>query len=256
MKVATVYDAKKGANRLAGVIALTTMRLPKDVKQGAGAPAAAGAAAAPRTVKDLPPSHDLLSAVETDNLRGAYILMLAVAPKYRRNRIATDLLQAGVRAVVSTAEPGMAANVNTRAVFVHVPRGDDIAETFFDTADFTRLGYVPKFWEESGTDAVVWAKAFHDSELAAFVPQGGEELANLADRNLKRLRPRCPRWVMTIACQFGLPLGIVGLLFLISYALVLLGPLRGISSKYMAHEGAQYNVDEYVDEDDAGGVEL
>jgi ribosomal protein S18 acetylase RimI-like enzyme len=252
MKVATVYDAKSGGNRLAGVIALTTMKLPKSTPATAAAQRGAGAAAPARSVNDLPPSYDLLSTVETDALRGAYILMLAVAPKYRRNHIGTDLLQSGVRAVVSTAEAGMQGNINTRVVFVHVPRGSESAENFYDTSDFSRLGYVPKFWAASGTDAVVWAKAFHESELATFVVKEGQELADLSDRNLKRLTPRCPKWAMTLACQFGLPLGIVGVLFIISYALVLLGPLRGISSKYMERAGeGSVNVDEYVDEDGA-----
>ncbi len=46
----------------------------------------------------------------------------------------------------------------------------------------------------------------------------------------------------------------MGILFIISYLLVLLGPLRGISSRYMKDEGPSFNIDEYVEDD--SNVEL
>lgn len=152
-------------------------------------------------------------------------------------------------------------------MFAHAPRGDFSAEEFFNARDFTMLGVVPRFWgsedadgggasgaagSSSSGDAVVWARTFHDGTLVTFPLAKGESLANLSLPSLKPVQPRCPRWVTTIACQFGLPLGIVGILFAISYILVLLGPLRGISGKYMKDE-ASVAVEDYVD-DGAGDL--
>lgn len=40
---------------------------------------------------------------------------------------------------------------------------------------------------------------------------------------------RMPPWARLLCLQFGLPIGLVVALFLVSYALVLAGPLQGIS---------------------------
>jgi hypothetical protein len=155
---------------------------------------------------------------------------------------------------------------------MHVPMDDEPspADEFLSYMDFTPLGYIPNFWPGAGgrdggaagagaggAAAVVWAKAFHSGELARFPKPKGTKLADLTTPGLERVKPRCPRWASALACQFGLPIAIVALLFAISYALVLLGPLRGISSRYMkGADGPAYaSLDDYVEEED-GSAEL
>jgi hypothetical protein len=121
LKVATVVDAG-GAVRLAGVIALTTMLLLKKPAAATGAGAAASSTT-PSTGRDLPPSHDLLEAVDAST-RGAYVLLLAVLPRYRRNGLGADLLAAAISDVVSIAEPTRAVeNGSTHVVSRPRPAG-------------------------------------------------------------------------------------------------------------------------------------
>jgi len=104
MKVATVIDSQQRV-RLAGVIALTTMKLKKPETSTTAV-----------TNRGLVPNHDLVEVVD-DNTRGAYILLLAVLPKYRRNEIGHDLLREAVSEVVSIADSRRAVeNGNTHVV--------------------------------------------------------------------------------------------------------------------------------------------
>jgi ribosomal protein S18 acetylase RimI-like enzyme len=235
IKCATVPGPAEGdKRRLAGAIVLHTLSL--------------AAMAEAKTKEEGKPmlSFDLLDKPYPGS-QGAYVLALGVLPKYRRNHIASDLLHRGVQDALTEAK--------VQVVFLHAPRGNDVVDTLFDGMSFVRFGYVPGFYAAAGgkADASLWAAPFHHGQLASYAPQvKGEEL-NLAGE-MKRAK-RAPKWVTDCALQFGLPICIVALLFVISYVLVLLGPLRGISNKYMDNGAAPYEgVD--VSEYEEGGDDL
>lgn len=131
-------------------------------------------------------------------------------------------------------------------VFLHTRRGNVVNDAFYDDLNFTPLGYVPSFYgklaDKDGAagdddakpsgDATVWAAAFHNAQLVSYVKNKGETEVNLSDPALKKAK-KTPKWVIDCGLQFGLPICVVAVLFAVSYALVLLGPLRGISRKYI-----------------------
>jgi hypothetical protein len=137
--------------------------------------------------------------------------------------------------------PSMPSRPPLFQVFLHSVRGDRKLAAFYDDLNFTNMGYVPSFYQGK-TDATVWASGFHGGELVSYPrPAAGEEV-NLGDPELKRAK-KTPKWVIDCALQFGLPIGIVAILFAISYGLVLLGPLRGISQRYIKDGGGLGAVD-------------
>ena len=83
-------------------------------------------------------------------------------------------------------------------------------------------------------DASVYAFAFIQGQLAEYqltTETSGENawgLPNLLDEKLARVK-KTPKWLVDCGIQFGLPLCFIIVLFLVSYGLVLLGPLKGIS---------------------------
>ncbi len=285
MKIATVFDHKIKKNRLAGVLAVTTMKL-KRAEEGAAAQRNA-----------LLPPQGLVETVD-NNTRAAYLLLFAVAPAYRRNNIGSQLIHDTLREVVSTAAGMPLENGSTHVVswtcravgrgtevcciassrvcltppfdtvfcfpfsqaFVHVPSGERAAEGFFSFHNFVPMGRVPAFFpgDKGKIEATLWATPFHSGELVSYertpVEKAAGILPDLSKEDVKVAKPRCPRWLSTICLQFGLPIGIVGLLFIISYALVLLGPLRGISGKYIKGEDG-VAVDQYVEEEEDTLVE-
>lgn len=114
MKVATVVDGE-GRTRLAGAIALTTMKL-KAPETPSSTASSSSSSTNNKNNRGLLPSHELLEQVD-NNTRGAYILLLAVYPKYRHNEIGHDLLREAVSEIVSIADSRRAVeNGNTQVV--------------------------------------------------------------------------------------------------------------------------------------------
>lgn len=121
-----------------------------------------------------------------------------------------------------------------------------MANSFYEDAGYTLMGEIPEYYSlkvegvdgkvrEAKEAAHVWARPFHDGVLAVYQPTKageGKSIINLADPELKRVK-KMPQWMVDCGFQFLLPLCIVAILFVISYVLVLLGPLKGISRKYM-----------------------
>ena len=117
--------------------------------------------------------------------------------------------------------------------FAFAPRGDAASRDFFeDRHNFKEFGFVPDF-RGSGRAYSLWAQPFHNGALAEYAKAAGDDLPNLAAGTaLVRVR-HTPKWLVELGLQFGLPVLIVILLFGVSYLLVWLGPLKGISTKYM-----------------------
>lgn len=208
-KVAAVVAIDQG--HLVGAVVLSTMNVLEARKKPEGA--------------EAPLPFDLLTT-QTKDTKAAYVLMLGVMGKYRRAGIGTELLFHGMRALLE--------DKTVQACFLHSRANDEALAHFYEENSFAKMGLVPAHYtiSEKKVDAVVWARAFHDNELVAYQPPAKGQLPNLKDPKLQRAR-RTPKWVWDCFLQFGLPLLVVFLLFAISYALVLLGPLRGISSKYI-----------------------
>jgi hypothetical protein len=180
---------------------------------------------------------DLLEKIE-ENTLGAQVVILSVVKKFRRNGIASLLLNACMQEVLSQTPC-------VPVVFAYAPRGDEVMESFFNECHkFTEFGFIKDFKEKQ--DYSLWAQEFHDGSLACYHPVAGDVLPDLFDAELKRKRP-VPKWVVDLGLQFGLPVLVVVVLFGISYFLVWLGPLKGISSKYM--NGPQIDVLEDENED-------
>ncbi len=119
MKVATVVDIE-GKTRLAGAIALTTMKLKVPDTPSSSSSASSSSSTNTRNNRGLLPSHELVEQVD-NNTRGAYILLLAVYPKYRHNEIGHDLLREAVSEVVSIADSRRAVeNGNTHVVSIEL----------------------------------------------------------------------------------------------------------------------------------------
>lgn len=134
--------------------------------------------------------------------------------------------------------------------FLHCDASDEVSNGFYLDAGYDLLGELPDYYtfkvkgEDGGVvdikaAAHVWARPFNDGALCRYdatKDDKGHELVNLAAPELKRTK-RLPKWMVDCGFQFILPLCIVATLFLVSYALVLLGPLKGISRKYMKGAG-------------------
>jgi len=119
--------------------------------------------------------------------------------------------------------------------FLHTPESDTGACAFFEDTGFVSFGRVPNHYSQQikGSPAArVYARPFHDGELAQYQEQKGSAIVDLTSPHLARVK-KTPKWVRDLFCQFLLPIGLVAALFGISYILVLAGPLRGISSKFM-----------------------
>jgi ribosomal protein S18 acetylase RimI-like enzyme len=173
--------------------------------------------------KQLP--FDLLAGAPEPGAAVACVLLLAVGPTYRRLGVGSQLLQEGLGAAVG-GTPGV------RAAFLMCRAGDAAAHAFYCggcALPFAVLGRWPGYYPlEGGADASVLALPFKGAELAEFE---GVPPANLLDPAVKRKR-RMPAWQRTLLLYYVLPFAALALLFALSYALVALGPLRGISGPH------------------------
>jgi ribosomal protein S18 acetylase RimI-like enzyme len=181
-------------------------------------------AAASGPGKQLP--FDLLARPEPgDAVAG--VLLLAVGPTFRRLGVGSQLLQEGLGAAAG-------ATPRLRAVFLMHRAADEAARAFYCggcALPFAEVGRWPGHYELPGgarEDASVVAMALHGAELAEFEGAAGGGAVNLLDPALKRKR-RMPAWQRDLLLFYVLPFCAVALLFAVSYALVALGPLRGIS---------------------------
>ena len=153
------------------------------------------------------------------------VLLLAVLPRYRRMRIGSELVTSALSAVALN-------DPHVKIAFLHARAGDGEAAAFYEENDFVRLGVIPASYNIDGTPtaAALWVRAlaYRDARLVVYeAPRGGGPI-DLSSPTLKRYKP-LPKWVRDLLLHFVLPSLVVALLFLICYALVLLGPLRGIS---------------------------
>ena len=172
--------------------------------------------------KQLP--FDLLAAPEA-GAAVACVLLLAVGPTYRRMGVGSQLLQEGLGAAAG-GTPAL------RAAFLMCRADDDAAHAFYCggcALPFSLLGRWPRHYAPE--DASVLALALNGAELAEFeAPRGGGPV-DLLDPSLKRRR-RLPAWQRDLLLYYVAPFCAVALLFAVCYALVVLGPLQGISGPH------------------------
>lgn len=128
--------------------------------------------------------------------------------------------------------------------FLHTNASEQGVNDFYWENEFECLGVVPKYYTVDGqpVDAKVWVRAFHNAQVAVYKPQVKGQPVDLTQKPLTKPW-RLPGWMWTLFLQFGLPLCCVGALFAISYLLVLLGPLKGISSRFIKDEGGDFSAD-------------
>jgi hypothetical protein len=132
---------------------------------------------------------------------------------------------------------------------------DEKVSEFYTENEFDRIGVLPQYYTIDGkkVDASVWVRAFHRAQTVIYKPQVQGQPVDLSVRPLTKPW-RLPGWLWTLFLQFGLPICCVALLFAVSYLLVLFGPLRGISNKYIKEDSPIYEDDEEY-EVGAGGDE-
>jgi hypothetical protein len=184
-------------------------------------------AAASGVGKQLP--FDLLAA-PAPGATVACVLLLAVGPTYRRMGVGSQLLHEGVTA----ADAG---SPSLHAVFLMCRAGDAGVRAFYAggcALPFAEVGVWPGHYSLEGgarEDACVLALPLREAELTEFEPASSGGVVNLLDPALARKR-RMPAWQRDLLLYYVLPFSVVALLFLVSYALVVLGPLRGISGPH------------------------
>lgn len=175
-------------------------------------------------------AFDLLDA-PAPGAAAAYVMQLGVLPAYRRRGIAKELVFEALRRMIEE-------DPKIDVAFAHALAEDEGAVAFLDDAGFSKFGLVRGHFhvkdadtgDDVAADAIVFARPFHDAELARYAKPAGAELVDLSAPGLAKVR-RAPKWAVNCGLQFILPLAIVAALFGVSYVLVLLGPLRGISGR-------------------------
>jgi ribosomal protein S18 acetylase RimI-like enzyme len=197
----------------------------------------------------------LLQGQAEDSL-GVYVLLLAVWPRYRRLGVGSELMF-----LATAAAAGQEPRV--KAAFLHARAKDAGAAAFHAANGFVALGRLPRYYtalsgkqpsssadssaDSSGAspggaeDAVLFVRPLRDAELMQFAVQapaagaGSGSAPALPDLSDPALKPvwKAPKWAMDLCLHFVLPISAVGLLFLLCYALVLLGPLKGISGLHL-----------------------
>lgn len=119
---------------------------------------------------------------------------------------------------------------------VYAPSGSGALNEFWESVHFSPYGKIPRYFQTASgpVDAIVWLTVLNGKELIEYVnpDPDPEALVDLSSPTLLSLRKKhMPKWLRDFLLQFVLPFGVVGLVFLISYLLVLFGPLKGISSE-------------------------
>lgn len=143
-------------------------------------------------------------------------------------------------------------------IFAYAPADDVASANFFDDVHFTKFGVLPRYFKRRTDDAPVagdkyegvdpttaalWVSVLRGNELVEYKRpaaaagsrrRGDDEEGDLdlTTPDIAKLRvKRMPKWLRDILLQFLLPIGIVGVIFIVSYLLVVLGPLEGIGEK-------------------------
>jgi hypothetical protein len=161
---------------------------------------------------------------------GAHVLLLAVGlPPYRRRGIGSELLARGLEGALRAC-PALAPRV--RLAFLTCPAAQ---APFYEASHFHCLGVLPGHYPEAyrapgtdGTAAVMLLQLCPEAQLAEYEPQAPGAPPNLLHPQLAPRRRMAP-WLQALLMYYVLPALAVALLFGVCYALVLLGPLRGIS---------------------------
>jgi hypothetical protein len=160
----------------------------------------------------------------------AHVLLLAVGlPPYRRRGIGSELLLRGLEGALRAC-PSHSALV--KLALLTCPQAQ---APFYAANHFTLLGLLPGHYPPSyrapgsdGSAGIMAMPLSAGAELVQYVPQTKGQPPNLADPALKPRRSMQP-WLASLLAYYVLPVCAVVLLFLICYALVVLGPLKGIS---------------------------
>ena len=162
---------------------------------------------------------------------GAHVLLLAVGlPPYRRRGIGSELLARGLEGALRAC-PALAPSVRLAFLTCAAEQAP-----FYQASSFRRLGVLPGHYPPAyraspasdGTAAVMLLALCPRAELAEYQPQAAGQPPNLLHERLAPRRRMQP-WLQTLLLYYVLPTAAVALLFALCYALVLLGPLRGIS---------------------------
>ena len=117
---------------------------------------------------------------------------------------------------------------------MHTLADDAGSNALYEAMNFTQMGIVRDYYKIDGKprDAFVWAQAYNPKhQLVQYLPPDAdpEGVADLLNpRAVPKPKRRFPPWAVSCFLNFGLPILVVFVMFLISYALVLLGPLRGL----------------------------
>lgn len=162
----------------------------------------------------------------------AYVMLLAVDRGARREGIATELVWRGVRALVQQQLP-------IGAVFLHTLADELAGNELYESMHYTLLGAVPGHYSIDGVarDAHVWALALGGGALCEYAPAAPGGVPDLTRAALVHAR-RTPPWVRAVCLQLVLPVAAVVVMFVISYALVVSGPLRGVSRRMRGLAGS------------------
>lgn len=133
-------------------------------------------------------------------------------------------------------------------IFCHTKADETAANALYRTAGFSCIGRVPQHYTIDGKqhDAHVWVLAMQGSFPVTYKRPAPGQLPDLSDAaRLEAVRVfRLPPFARTLLMQFGLPILGVVLLYAVSYALVVLGPLKGISGDDTTTSGGD-DGDEY-----------
>jgi hypothetical protein len=118
--------------------------------------------------------------------------------------------------------------------YCHTIRGNAAGNGLYESLRFSRLGVVLGHFPINGKihDGVVWAQALNGHELIEYGPADGDpvDLATADAVLQRRIASRIPKWQRDCFLQFVLPFLVLTVLFSLSYALVLIGVLKGIGS--------------------------
>jgi hypothetical protein len=152
----------------------------------------------------------------------ACVLIVVVGERYRRLGIGSELLTAGL-AAVALPDPKVCAS------FLHARADDEAASAFYEANSYSILGSLAGHYSAGKEDALLWVRPLRDASLPEYEgPRSARGVVDLDAKGLTRAK-KMPWWLRDLLFHFVLPIGAVVVLFGICYALVVLGPLRGIS---------------------------
>ena len=106
-------------------------------------------------VLDPPGGQILAYACLRLTLDEIHLLKIAVAPRWRRRGIATWLLDSCL---------GLAQRRNARKAYLEVRRSNVSAIDFYDKVGFQIIGTRPKYYTDTGEDALIMMKSLEEAQ--------------------------------------------------------------------------------------------